>query len=328
MTKKIRIGIAGYGNLGRGVESAIAQNDDMELIGVFTRRNPDELTLLDDNVPVYAHDTILDYKEKVDVLILCGGSKNDLPVQGPALAKHFSTIDSFDTHAEIPNYFETVDQSAKPNENTSIISVGWDPGLFSINRLYGEAVLSEGTTYTFWGKGLSQGHSDAVRRVPGVKGAVQYTIPNEDAVNRVRSGALPELSTREKHTRECYVVLEDGADATEVKRAIVSMPNYFSDYDTTVNFITEDELKRDHAAMPHGGFVIRSGKTGNDTNQVMEYSLKLDSNPEFTSSVLVAYARAAYRLNQNGEFGAKTVFDIAPGLLSKKTAADLRKEML
>jgi diaminopimelate dehydrogenase len=328
MTKKIRVGIAGYGNLGRGVESAIAQNDDMELIGVFTRRNPEDLTLLNDKVPLYAHDSILEFKEKIDVLILCGGSKNDLPEQGPALAKHFSTIDSFDTHAEIPNYFEKVDQTAKPNENTSIISVGWDPGLFSINRLYGEAVLSEGTTYTFWGKGLSQGHSDAVRRVPGVKGAVQYTIPNEDAVNRVRSGSLPELSTRDKHTRECYVVLENGAVANEVEQAIVTMPNYFSDYDTTVTFITEDELKRDHAAMPHGGFVIRSGKTGNDTNQVMEYSLKLDSNPEFTSSVLVAYARAAYRMNQNGDYGAKTVFDVAPGLLSKKTAAELRKELL
>jgi diaminopimelate dehydrogenase len=328
MTKKIRVGIAGYGNLGRGVESAIAQNDDMELIGVFTRRNPEDLTLLNDKVPVYAHDSILEFKEKIDVLILCGGSKNDLPEQGPALAKHFSTIDSFDTHAEIPNYFEKVDQTAKPNENTSIISVGWDPGLFSINRLYGEAVLSEGTTYTFWGKGLSQGHSDAVRRVPGVKGAVQYTIPNEEAVNRVRGGSLPELSTRDKHTRECYVVLENGAVANEVEQAIVTMPNYFSDYDTTVTFITEDELKRDHAAMPHGGFVIRSGKTGNDTNQVMEYSLKLDSNPEFTSSVLVAYARAAYRMNQNGDYGAKTVFDVAPGLLSKKTAAELRKELL
>jgi diaminopimelate dehydrogenase len=328
MTKKIRVGIAGYGNLGRGVESAIAQNDDMELIGVFTRRNPEDLTLLNDKVPLYAHDSILEFKGKIDVLILCGGSKNDLPEQGPALAKHFSTIDSFDTHAEIPNYFEKVDQTAKPNENTSIISVGWDPGLFSINRLYGEAVLSEGTTYTFWGKGLSQGHSDAVRRVPGVKGAVQYTIPNEEAVNRVRGGSLPELSTRDKHTRECYVVLENGAVANEVEQAIVTMPNYFSDYDTTVTFITEDELKRDHAAMPHGGFVIRSGKTGNDTNQVMEYSLKLDSNPEFTSSVLVAYARAAYRMNQNGDYGAKTVFDVAPGLLSKKTAAELRKELL
>ncbi len=328
MTKKIRIGIAGYGNLGRGVESAIAQNDDMELIGVFTRRNPEELTLLNELVPVYAHDSILDYKEKIDVLILCGGSKNDLPEQGPALSKHFSTIDSFDTHAEIPNYFEAVDKSAKPNDNTSIISVGWDPGLFSINRLFGEAVLSEGTTYTFWGKGLSQGHSDAVRRVPGVKGAVQYTIPNEKGVNLVRSGTLPELSTREKHTRECYVVLEEGADATEVEQAIVTMPNYFSDYDTTVTFITEEELKRDHSAMPHGGFVIRSGKTGNGNNQVMEYSLKLESNPEFTSSVLVAYARAAYRMNKNGDFGAKTVFDVAPGLLSKKTAADLRKELL
>ena len=328
MTKKIRVGIAGYGNLGRGVESAISQNDDMELVGVFTRRNPKDLTLLNDTVPVYKHDSILEFKESIDVLILCGGSKNDLPEQGPALSKHFSTIDSFDTHAEIPNYFEAVDQSAKPNQNTSIISVGWDPGLFSLNRLFGEAVLAEGTTYTFWGKGLSQGHSDAVRRVPGVKGAVQYTIPNPDAVNRVRSGELPELTTREQHTRECYVVLEEGANASEVEEAIVTMPNYFTNHDTTVTFISEEELHENHAAMPHGGFVIRSGKTGDGTNQVMEYSLKLDSNPEFTSSVLVAYARAAYRLNKNGEYGAKTVLDIAPGLLSKKSAADLRKELL
>ncbi|MER2089880.1 MAG: diaminopimelate dehydrogenase [Sporosarcina sp.] len=324
----IRVGIAGYGNLGRGVESAIGQNQDMELVGVFTRRNPEDVKLLNGNVPVHMMDDIHKFTKAIDVLILCGGSKNDLPEQGPALSALFNTVDSFDTHAKIPGYFESVDSSAKPNGKTAIISVGWDPGLFSINRLFGEAVLSEGETYTFWGKGLSQGHSDALRRIEGVKGAVQYTIPVPDAVDRVRSGSLPELSTREKHTRECYVVLEEGVDADNVKNTIVTMPDYFTDYDTTVTFITEEELKQDHSAMPHGGFVIRSGKTGEGTAQVMEYSLKLDSNPEFTSSVLVAYARAAYRLNQNGETGAKTVFDIAPGLLSPKSAADLRKELL
>lgn len=324
----IRVGIAGYGNLGRGVESAIGQNKDMELVGVFSRRNPADVQLLNNNVPVHTMDAIQDFTDAIDVLILCGGSKNDLPEQGPALAALFNTVDSFDTHAKIPDYFEAVDATAKPNGKTAIISVGWDPGLFSINRLYGEAVLSEGATYTFWGKGLSQGHSDAVRRIPGVKGAVQYTIPVSDAVDRVRSGSLPELSTREKHTRDCYVVLNEGVNAEEVKQAIVTMPDYFTDYDTTVTFITEEELARDHSAMPHGGFVIRSGKTGEGNAQVMEYSLKLDSNPEFTSSVLVAYARAAYRLNQNGETGAKTVFDIAPGLLSPKSAAELRKELL
>lgn len=328
MTMTIRVGIAGYGNLGRGVEYAIGQNKDMELVGVFTRRNPADVQLLNNNVPVHTMDDIQNFTDAIDVLILCGGSKNDLPEQGPALAELFNTVDSFDTHAKIPDYFEAVDAKAKPNGKTAIISVGWDPGLFSINRLYGEAVLSEGATYTFWGKGLSQGHSDAVRRIPGVKGAVQYTIPVPDAVDRVRSGSLPELSTREKHTRDCYVVLNEGVSAEEVKQAIVTMPDYFTDYDTTVTFITEEELARDHAAMPHGGFVIRSGKTGEGNAQVMEYSLKLDSNPEFTSSVLVAYARAAYRLNQNGETGAKTVFDIAPGLLSPKSAAELRKELL
>lgn len=328
MSKKIRIGIAGYGNLGRGVESAIGQNADMELVGVFTRRNPEDVTLLNAEVPVYKLANIEDFQNDIDVLILCGGSKNDLPEQGPALAALFNTIDSFDTHAKIPAYFEAVDASAVPNNKTAIISVGWDPGLFSINRLYGEAVLSEGETYTFWGKGLSQGHSDAVRRIAGVKGAVQYTIPVEDAVDRVRSGSLPELSTREKHTRECYVVLEEGANAEEVRQAIVTMPDYFTDYDTTVTFITGEELKRDHSAMPHGGFVIRSGKTGDGHAQVIEYALKLDSNPEFTSSVLVSYARAAFRLNQSGDYGAKTVFDIAPGLLSPKSAAELRKELL
>lgn len=324
----IRVGIAGYGNLGRGVESAIGQNEDMELVGVFTRRNPEEVQLLNSEIPVHKMDDIEKFTDAIDVLILCGGSKNDLPEQGPALSALFNTIDSFDTHANIPEYYEAVDASAKPNGKTAIISVGWDPGLFSLNRLYGEAILPQGATYTFWGKGLSQGHSDAVRRVPGVKGGVQYTIPNPEAVDRVRSGSLPELTTREKHTRECYVVLEEGAVAAEVEQAIVTMPNYFTDYDTTVNFITEEELKRDHAAMPHGGFVIRSGETGEGNPQVIEYSLKLGSNPEFTSSVLVAYARAAYRLNKQGETGARTVFDIAPGLLSPKSGAELRKEML
>lgn len=325
---KIRVGIAGYGNLGRGVESAIGQNEDMELVGVFTRRAPEDVQLLNQAVPVHHMDDIQQFKDKIDVLILCGGSKNDLPEQGPALSAYFNTVDSFDTHAKIPSYFEAVDASAKPNGHTAIISVGWDPGLFSINRLFGEAILPEGATYTFWGKGLSQGHSDAVRRIEGVKGAVQYTIPVPEAIDRVRSGSFPELSTREKHNRECYVVLEEGADAKQVEQDIVTMPDYFADYNTTVHFITEEELKRDHAAMPHGGFVIRTGKTGEASSQVMEYALNLDSNPEFTSSVLVAYARAAYRLNQNGETGAKTVFDIAPGLLSPKSPADLRKELL
>lgn len=328
MTKKIQVGIAGYGNLGRGVESAIYQNSDMELVGVFTRREPNTVTLLNESVSVYKMDEIEQFKDKIDVLILCGGSRDDLPEQGPALAEHFTTIDSFDTHADIPAYFEKVDAVAKPNEHTSIISVGWDPGMFSMNRLFGESILAEGTTYTFFGKGLSQGHSAAVRRVPGVKDAVQYTIPNEEAINKVRSGELPTLTTREEHTRECFVVLEEGANPKEVEEAIVTMPNYFTSHDTTVHFISEEELAKEHSSMPHGGFVIRSGKTGNGTNQVIEYKLQLDSNPEFTSSVLVAYARAAYRLNKQGDYGAKTVFDIAPGLLSPKSAATLRKEML
>lgn len=328
MAEKIRIGIAGYGNLGRGVEHAISQNSDMELVGVFTRRDPSSVQLLDPSVPVHALDAVARFKGDIDVLILCGGSKNDLPEQGPALAALFNTVDSFDTHARIPEYFEAVDRAAGPAGNTALISVGWDPGLFSLNRLFGEAVLPQGETYTFWGKGLSQGHSDALRRVPGVKGAVQYTIPIQDAVERVRSGALPTLSTREKHTRECFVVLHDGADAAAVEKAIVTMPDYFADYDTSVTFITEDVLQSEHRAMPHGGFVIRSGQTGSSTTQVVEYSLKLDSNPEFTSSVLVAYARAAYRMSQMGLSGARTVFDVAPGWLSPKPAAQLRKEIL
>ncbi|NYT78903.1 diaminopimelate dehydrogenase [Alcaligenaceae bacterium] len=328
MANRIRVGIAGYGNLGRGAEAAIAQSDDMQLVGVFTRRDPSSVKLLDGNIPVHHLDNIAEFRDSIDVLILCGGSKNDLPEQGPALAALFTTIDSFDTHAKIPDYFAAVDKAAVSHGNTAIIAVGWDPGLFSINRLFGEAVLPEGATYTFWGKGLSQGHSDALRRVSGVKGAVQYTVPVPEAVDQVRSGSLPTLTTRQKHTRECFVVLEEGASADVVKETIVTMPDYFSDYDTTVTFITDEVLKRDHAAMPHGGFVIRSGKTGSGNQQVVEYSLTLESNPGFTSSVLVAYARAAYRLKQMGQTGAKTVFDVPPGLLSPKSAADLRKELL
>jgi diaminopimelate dehydrogenase len=328
MNSKIRIGIAGYGNLGRGVESAIAQNSDMELVGVFTRRDPGSVKLLNASVPVHKIDDIASFQNEVDVLILCGGSKNDLPEQGPALAELFNTVDSFDTHPKIPGYFEAVDQAASRTGHTALIAVGWDPGLFSINRLFGEAVLPQGETYTFWGKGLSQGHSDAIRRVAGVKGAVQYTIPVQEAVDRVRSGSLPTLTTREKHKRDCYVVLQEGADAALVEQAIETMPDYFVDYDTTVTFITEEQLKRDHAAMPHGGFVIRSGKTGAGNTQVVEYSLKLESNPEFTSSVLVCYARAVFKLSQKKDAGAKTVFDIPPGLLSVKSPAQLRKELL
>ncbi|HEY9572505.1 MAG TPA: diaminopimelate dehydrogenase [Pusillimonas sp.] len=328
MAGKIKIGIVGYGNLGRGVESAIAQNGDMELTAVFTRRDPGSVDLLDSSVPVRPLDSVAQFKDDIDVVILCGGSKNDLPGQGPELAALFNTVDSFDTHAKIPEYFAAVDAAARSGGNTALISVGWDPGLFSLNRLFGEAVLPQGATYTFWGKGLSQGHSDAVRRIPGVKAAVQYTIPVDDAVNRVRSGELPSLSTRQKHTRDCYVVLQEGADAAAVEEAIKTMPDYFADYDTTVNFIDDEDLRRDHSAMPHGGFVIRSGKTGAETTQVIEYSLKLDSNPEFTSSVLVAYARAVYRLSRQGSAGAHSVFDIAPGLLSPKTPEQLRKELL
>ena len=328
MTEKIRIAIAGHGNLGRGTEMAIAKAADMVLVGVFTRRNPDDVKLLTEGVPVHRLDDIAEHRQDIDVLILCGGSKNDLPAQGPALAELFNTVDSFDTHARIPEYFEAVDKSAQAGRNISIISVGWDPGLFSLNRLYGEAVLPDGETYTFWGKGLSQGHSDAVRRVPGVRGAVQYTLPVPEAIEQVRSGLQPTLSTRQKHKRECFVVLEDGADVQQVQQAIVTMPDYFADYDTTVEFISEETLRRDHSAMPHGGFVIRSGVTAEGEKQVVEYSLALESNPGFTSSVLVAYARAAHRLKQQGQSGARTVYDIAPGLISPKSPAELRKELL
>jgi diaminopimelate dehydrogenase len=328
MAENIRVGIAGYGNLGRGVELALARCPDMELVGIFTRRDPAAITPAGPRVPVHALDEIDGFRDRIDVLILCGGSRNDLPQQGPALAALFNTVDSFDTHARIPEYFASVDEAARAGERVAIISVGWDPGLFSLSRLYGEAILPEGATYTFWGKGLSQGHSDAVRRVPGVRAGVQYTIPSTEAMERVRSGEQPRLSTRERHSRECFVVLEEGADPRAVEDAIVTMPDYFVDYDTTVHFISEEELRREHSAMPHGGFVIRSGQTGNGSKHVVEYSVKLDSNPEFTASVLVGYARAAFRLNRSGERGARTVLDIAPGLLSPKSAAELRRELL
>lgn len=328
---QIRIAIAGYGNLGRGAEAAIKQSPDMRLVSVFSRRDPASVTLLDSSVPVYAMDDIEQYQNDIDVLLLCGGSKSDLPEQGPQLAGLFNIVDSFDTHAKIPEYFTALDAPAKAAGKVALLSVGWDPGLFSLNRLYGEAILPVGETYTFWGKGLSQGHSDAVRRVAGVKSGVQYTIPSEPAMARVRNGEQPTLSTREKHTRECFIVLADGADAEAVRSTIINMPDYFSDYDTTVNFIDAQTFSEQHSSMPHGGFVIRSGVSGSEADsnkQVLEFSLKLGSNPEFTSSVLVAYARAAYKMNQAGETGAKTVLDVAPGLLSPKTPAQLRKELL
>jgi len=328
MGEKIRIGIVGYGNLGRGVALAVPQNPDMEVVGIFTRRQPGDIDAPDAGTPVLPFDSLTDRRDDVDVLILCGGSKDDLPEQGPALAAHFNTVDSFDTHARIPEYFAAVDAPARAAGRTALISTGWDPGLFSLNRLYGEALLPEGETYTFWGKGLSQGHSDAVRRVPGVAAGVQYTIPAEEAIDAVRSGRRPELTTREKHRRECFVVLEEGADAATVEEAIVTMPHYFADYDTTVHLLSAEELRRDHGAMPHGGFVIRSGSTGGGHAQVVEYRLQLESNPEFTASVLVAFARAVHRLNAQGQVGAKTVFDVPPGLLSPKSPEDLRAELL
>lgn len=328
MSESIRIAIAGYGNLGRGVERAVRQSPDMELTGVYTRRDPASVRTVNAATQVRNLSSIDAHADEIDVLILCGGSRTDLPEQGPELAGRFNTVDSYDTHARIPEYFAAVDQRAQAGGHTAIIAVGWDPGLFSLNRLFGEAILPEGETYTFWGKGLSQGHSDAIRRVPGVQFGVQYTIPVPEAIERVRTGEQPQLSTREKHKRACYVVLEAGADASEVKRQIVSMPDYFADYDTSVDFISEEVFHREHSAMPHGGFVIRSGQTGSGASQVVEYALKLESNPEFTASVLVAYARAAQRLNQRGVTGAQTVFDIAPGLLSPKTPEALRKEWL
>lgn len=325
----IRIGILGYGNLGRGVECAIKQNPDMELVAVFTRRNPESVSVLTEGAKVYSVDEAKNMTNDIDVMILCGGSATDLPVQTPEFAKMFNTIDSFDTHAKIPEHFDAVDAAAKESNHVSIISVGWDPGMFSLNRLYANAILPQGKDYTFWGKGVSQGHSDAIRRIEGVKNAIQYTVPIEAAVDRVRSGSEPELTTREKHLRECYVVPEEGADLKAIEEAIKTMPNYFDEYDTTVTFITEEELKEQHSSMPHGGFVIRSGETGTEgSKHIIEYSLKLDSNPEFTASVLVCYARAAYRLSKAGENGAKTVFDIAPALLSMKTPEQQRAELL
>lgn len=328
MQNSIRIGIVGYGNLGRGVETSIQKNPDLQLVGIFTRRAPETVSPCFNETQVFHMDELDNFQDKVDVLILCGGSKDDLPKQTPELASKFNTVDSFDTHARIPEFFDAVDAPATANKKTAMISIGWDPGMFSLNRLFGEALLPDGETYTFWGKGLSQGHSDAIRRVNGVKAGVQYTIPSTDAIEKVRSGVRPVLTTKEKHTRECYVVLEQGADAEAVKQAIVTMPDYFADYDTTVNFIDEATLVAEHNTMPHGGFVIRSGNSSAEQNQVIEFALKLDSNPEFTASVLVAYARATYRLNQMGQYGAKTAFDVAPGLLSMKSAAQLRKELL
>ena len=325
-----RIGIYGYGNLGRGVEFAVAQNPDTELVAVFTRRNPETVKIQTEGVKVYPIAEAASHKEEIDVLILCGGSATDLPVQTPELAKNFNVIDSFDTHARIPEHFADVDAAAKKGGKIGIISCGWDPGMFSLNRLYANCILPEGQDYTFWGKGVSQGHSDAVRRIEGVKDARQYTIPVESALEAVRSGSEPELTTRQQHTRECFVVAEEGADLKKIEEEIVTMPNYFADYDTTVHFISEEELLRDHAGIPHGGFVIRSGKTGwnNENSHVIEYSLQLDSNPEFTSSVLAAYARAAYRLRKEGQTGCKTVFDIAPAYLAAEDGAYLRKHML
>ncbi len=324
----IRIGIVGYGNLGKGVELAIKQNPDMELRYVFTRRAPQEIKLKDASVKVLSVSEAEKMKDEIDVMILCGGSATDLPEQGPVFAGMFNTVDSFDTHARIPEYFEKVDQASKAAGKIGVISAGWDPGLFSMNRLLSQAVLPQGKEYTFWGKGVSQGHSDAIRRVKGVKAGVQYTIPKEEAIQRVRNGENPNLSTSEKHLRDCYVVAEEGADKAAIEKEIVNMPNYFADYETKVTFISEEELRKNHSSMPHGGFVIRSGITGENTKHIIEFSLKLESNPEFTASVLVACARAAYRLNSEGQSGAKTMFDIPLGYLSIKSAAELRNELL
>lgn len=326
----VRIGILGYGNLGRGIECAIRQNQDMDLVAVFTRRDPQQVKIQTEGVSVYKVDQITEFQDKIDVLMLCGGSATDLPKQTPEYAKYFNVIDSFDTHANIPQHFADVDEVAKANGHVAMISVGWDPGMFSLNRLYAESILPEGKDYTFWGKGVSQGHSDAIRRVKGVKDGKQYTIPVDAALEAVRSGSNPELTTRQKHTRECFVVAEEGADLAQIEHDIKTMPNYFSDYDTTVHFISEEELKRDHSGIPHGGFVIRSGKTGlnKEHNHIIEYSLKLDSNPEFTASVLVAYARAVYRMKQEGMKGCKTVFDVAPAYLSPMSGEELRAHLL
>lgn len=328
--KMIRIGIMGYGNLGRGIECAIKQNTDMKLTAVFTRRNPKSVKILTDGVTVYPAEEAIKMKDAIDVLILCGGSATDLPEQTKEYAKYFNVVDSFDTHAKIPEHFAQVNKSAAENGHIAIISAGWDPGMFSLNRLYANAILPNGNDYTFWGKGVSQGHSDAIRRVEGVADGKQYTIPVEKALEAVRNGENPQLSVREKHTRECFVVPEDGADLDKIAEEIKTMPNYFSDYDTTVHFITQEELDKNHSGIPHGGFVIRSGKTGwNDENtHVIEYNLRLDSNPEFTASVIIAYARAAFKMKSEGITGCKTVFDIAPAYLSPLSGDALRATML
>lgn len=330
MSERIRIGITGYGNLGKGVEIAIGNNSDMELIAVFSRRSPKEIILATPDVSPIHISKVGDYNEKIDVMVICGGSATDLPEQGPYLAGMYNTVDSFDTHAKIPEYFAKMDEVSRRAGKVSMISTGWDPGLFSLNRLVQEAVLPKGNTYTFWGRGISQGHSDAVRRVPGVKAGIQYTIPVDEALNRVRNGENPELTTRERHTRHCYVVAQEGADKKEIEHQIKTMPNYFAEFDTRVTFIDEDELKANHLGMPHGGMVIRSGKTGmkNESNQIMEFSLDLESNPEFTGSVLIAYARAVYRMKKEGQIGAKTVFDIPPAYLSIRTPDELRRCLL
>ena len=324
----MKIGILGYGNLGRGVESAVKKNPDVELAAVFTRRNPDAVKINTPNVPVVKVDDAASWADKIDVMILCGGSATDLPEQTPKFAKMFNVVDSFDTHANIPAHFEKVNAAAESSNHIAIISVGWDPGLFSLARAYGNAILPGGNDYTFWGRGVSQGHSDAIRRIKGVKNAKQYTVPIETALEAVRSGSNPELTTRQKHLRECYVVLEEGADAAEVEREIKTMPNYFADYDTTVNFISEDELIKNHGGLAHGGFVIRTGQTGDAHKHVIEFNLKLDSNPEFTANVLVAYARAANRLSAEGKRGCMTVLDIPPSYLSPIDGATLRKTLL
>lgn len=328
MTNKIRIGIVGYGNIGRGVEYALKKNPDMELVAVFTRREPGSFATLDPQTKVLKVSEAPNFKDQIDVMLLCGGSATDLPEQGPHFAKMFNTVDSYDNHSQIPRYFAAMDQAAREGGNLSLISIGWDPGLFSLNRMIAEAILPDGRSYTFWGKGVSQGHSDAVRRVKGVKNAVQYTIPLDSALEKVRKGEYPEFTPREMHRRQCFVAAEEGADKAQIEHDIKTMPGYFEPYDTEVIFITEEELKANHSAMPHGGFVIRSGQTAEGNNHIMEFSLKLDSNPQFTSSVLVAYARAAYRLHREGQVGAKTVFDVPPGYLSPKSPEELRKNLL
>ncbi len=326
----MRIGIMGYGNLGKGIECAIKQNPDMELVAVFSRRDPSTVKILTEGVNVYHVDDAVKMKDEIDVLILCGGSATDLPVQTPEYAKYFNVVDSFDTHAKIPQHFANVDAAAKENGNIAVISCGWDPGMFSLNRLYANCILPSGNDYTFWGKGVSQGHSDAIRRIEGVANAKQYTIPVDAALEKVRNGENPELTTREKHIRECFVVAKEGADTARIEKEIKEMPNYFADYDTIVHFISEEELARDHSGIPHGGFVIRSGKTGwnEENSHIIEYSLKLDSNPEFTASVIVACARAAFRMKQEGMTGCKSIFDIAPAYMSPLSGEELRKNML